>query len=124
MNDRARRVAVLVLIAAIDALFVASSIAMDPGVHVARVALLLVAVWTGVVARGVWKERTWANVASLVTFGPMAVVALLLSVDVVRRMQEISSQAPPRVHLVAPALVTICAGSITALASGAVRRLS
>jgi hypothetical protein len=37
-------------------------------------------------------------------------------------MQVISSQAPPRLHLIAPALVTILAGSITALVSSSARR--
>jgi hypothetical protein len=125
------RVVVVALIGAIDAVFVASYIAMDPGdaagleemgVHFAGLGMLFVAAWTGVLASFVWKGRTWAQVASLLTFGPMAVVSLLLSIDVVRRMQEISSQAPPRVHLIAPALVTIFAGSITALVSSSVRR--
>jgi hypothetical protein len=131
MHDRARRIAVLVLIGALDAVFVAAFIATDPGdasgleelgVLVNVLALSVAAVWTAVLARGLWKGRTWAQVASLLTFGPMAVVALFLSIDVVRRMQVISSQAAPRVHLIAPALVTIFAGSITALVSSSVRR--
>ena len=131
MDDRLRRVAVVVLIAAIDAVFVASYIAMDPadasgleemGVHFAGIGMLIVAAWTAAVARGVWRHRAWAHVASLLTFGPMAIVSLFLSIDVVRRMQEISSQAPPRVHLIAPALVTILAGAVTALVASGVRQ--
>jgi hypothetical protein len=131
MHDRARRIAVLALIGALDAVFVAAFIATDPrdasgleelGALVNVLALSVAAVWTAVLALGLWKDRTWAQVASLLTFGPIAVVALFLSIDVVRRMQVISSQAPPRVHLIAPALVTILAGSITALVSSSARR--
>ena len=120
MSDRARRVCVLVFAVALDVVLVASYLAAD---HVlVRTGLLLVAVWTAAIARGVWMRRTWAQVAALLTFGAMSVVALVLSVDVVRRMQEISSQAPPRVHLIAPALVTIFAGAVTALVASGVRR--
>lgn len=127
----ARRVAVLVLIGAIDAVFVASYIAMDPGsaagleemgVHFAGVGLLLVGVVLAVLGVGVWRAWTWAQVAALLTFGAMSVISLVLSIDVVRRMQQISAQAPPRVHLIAPALVTILAGAATALVAGESRR--
>jgi hypothetical protein len=131
--DRSRRVAVLVLIGAIAAVFAASYNAMvqphpsgleETGTHLAGAGLLIVAVWMAVVGYGVWRARTWAHIAGLLTFGAMSVVTLILSVDVVRRMQQISAQPAPPVHLVAPALITICAGSITALIAGAARQAS
>ncbi len=130
MGERTRRVAVLVLIGAIAAVFAASYIAMlrphpsgleETGTHVAGAGLLVVAAWMALLGRGVWQRRTWANIASLLTFGPMAVVTLILSVDVLRRMQQLSAQPAPPVHVVAPALITICAGAITALVAAAAR---
>jgi hypothetical protein len=131
MDDRVRRVVVLVLIIAIGGVFAAAYVAMvrphpsgleEAGTQFAGIGLLIVGVWMAVVGFGVWRRRTWAQVAALLTFGPMAVVSLFLSIDVVRRMQQISAQPAPPVHLVAPALITICAGAITALISSSVRR--
>ena len=122
---------VLVLIGALDAVLLASLLATEPwnaegleglATLAAGEALGVLALWTAVLARGLWRRRTWAQIGALLTFGAIFVVALFLSIDVVRRMQEIWSQAPPRVHLVAPALVTILAGAVTALVSSGVRR--
>ena len=112
--------AVVVLIAAIDVVLVASYLAARADV-LRGVGLVALCAWTVVIARGVLDDRTWAPGAALLTFGAMAIVAAVLSVRVLLRIQAIQGEAPPRLHLVAPALVTIFAGAITALVAGGVR---
>jgi hypothetical protein len=130
-SERIQRIAVLALIAVVGVVFAASYVAIvrphpsgleEMGVHFVGIGLLLVAAWMAFVGYGLWRRWVWAQVAALLTFGPMAVVSLFLSIDVVRRMQQISAQPAPPVHLVAPAMITICAGAITALVASGVRR--
>ena len=78
--------------------------------------------WTAILARGVWLRRGWAQLASLVTFGAIAVIALMRAIAVVRDIQAYPADAPPRIHLIAPALVTVCAGGVVALVAASVRR--
>lgn len=129
-GDRSIRIAAIALTGVIGAVFLASYIAMNSPapqgleemtIHFIGVGLLIVAAWLGVLAWGVWRRRTWAQVAALLTYGPMAIVSLLLSIDVVRRVQTQPGEAPARLHLIAPAVVTICAGAIAALVAASVR---
>jgi uncharacterized protein involved in response to NO len=87
------------------------------GTTVFGTGIAILVAWTLWLARGLWRGRRWAQVASLVTFGAMAAGALYSSIDVVRRIEMQTAQPPPKTHFLAPALITILSGIIAMLVS-------
>ena len=93
-----------------------------------RVALLLGAglvallAWVARLARGVWRDRRFEVVASLVTFGGIAVGGAWAAVDVVRRIQsDLVPFGAPRIHLMAPAVITVASAVVVVLLGGSLR---
>lgn len=130
MSDRQIRVWAIALIVAMDVILCVAFLVflfqaeLGLGTFIAAFVgfgLYLVLQWTAILARGVWLRRGWAQLASLVTFGAIAVIALMRAIAVVRDIQAYPADAPPRIHLIAPALVTVCAGGVVALVAASVR---
>lgn len=94
----------------------ASSVLLGAGV-------LVLFVWTVLLGRGLWTDVSWARLATIVTFALMAAGGLFAAVDVVLRIRSdrVPFGAPP-IHLAAPALVTVMAGTIVVFASPSRRR--
>jgi len=84
--------------------------------------LVLLLGWTARLARGVWHDRRFEVVASLVTFGGIAIGGAWAAVDVVRRIQsDLVPFGAPRIHLMAPAVITVCAAGVVVLLGASLR---
>ena len=128
--DRVRRLASFVLIFALDGV-IAYAFLLDArrtpiGVDQAGVlfeALVVVVLfgWTIAVALGLWVRQSWALVAGLITYGLIAVGALVAAVDLAWRLR--SDELPlgtGSAELFAPAVIAVGAGAVVVLlATGA-----
>jgi hypothetical protein len=121
-----RKLVVLVSMLAIDGV-VAVSFVLDarrPAGSEPVISVLLGAgvvvlfVWTLLLGRGLWTDVPWARVAVIATFALIAAGGVFAAVDVVLRIRSdrVPFGAPP-FHLVAPAVVTVLAGTIVVFVS-------
>ena len=120
MDDRLTRAIVIVLTGVIVAVLLLSIGSMGRGL--ARAGLLGLVVWTLALSRAIWTRPRWAEPAALLTHAAMAVVGLILAIVVLWRVQTRPGEGLPRIQLIAPAVVTICAGAVVALVSGSMRQ--
>ena len=84
--------------------------------------LVALLAWTTRLAFGVWRGRRFDVAAALVTFGGIAIGGAWAAVDVVRRIQlDLVPFGAPRIHLMAPAVITVCAAAVVVLLGGSLR---
>jgi hypothetical protein len=95
---------------------------LDEIVLALGIGLGLLIAWTARLAFGVWHGRRFDRLAALVTFSGMAVGGTWAAVDVVLRIR--SDRVPfgaPRIHLMAPAVITLASAVVVVLIGGSMR---